>query len=82
MKIVKTKEMYRCGLFRVTEESAVEGKSGFRIDRSVVRHNGSAVMMAVDDKRRFLLVRQYRLPAAKKASPLAAQPGGSHAPAL
>jgi ADP-ribose pyrophosphatase len=31
----------------------------------VVRHNGSAVMMAVDDKQRILLVRQYRLPAAQ-----------------
>ena len=31
--------------------------------RSVVRHRGSAVMMAVDDRKRVLLVRQYRLPA-------------------
>jgi hypothetical protein len=29
-----------------------------------VRHAGSAVMMAVDEKKRILLVRQYRLPAA------------------
>jgi ADP-ribose pyrophosphatase len=29
----------------------------------VVRHIGSAVVMAVDDKKRILLVRQYRLPA-------------------
>src|SRR5262249_20769523 len=34
--------------------------------RSVVRHPGSAVMMAVDDKKRILLVRQYRLPAERK----------------
>lgn len=66
MKIVKSKEVYSCKLFRVTEESAVDPKSGFRIERCVVRHNGSAVMMAVDDKRRILLVRQFRLPAAKK----------------
>ncbi len=31
----------------------------------MVRHAGSAVMMAVDEKKRILLVRQYRLPAAK-----------------
>jgi ADP-ribose pyrophosphatase len=31
----------------------------------VVRHAGSAVMMAVDDRRRILLVRQYRLPAGR-----------------
>jgi len=28
-----------------------------------VHHRGSAVMMAVDDRKRVLLVRQYRLPA-------------------
>src|SRR5581483_9776788 len=47
----------------VTEEEAVDPKSNFKIQRSVVRHNGSAVMMAVDGKKRVLLVRQYRLPA-------------------
>ena len=31
----------------------------------MVRHIGSAVMMAVDEKKRVLLVRQYRLPAEK-----------------
>ena len=31
----------------------------------MVRHAGSAVMMAMDDKKRILLVRQYRLPAEK-----------------
>ena len=38
---------------------------GFRIQRSVVRHAGSAVMMAVDERGRILLVRQYRLPAGR-----------------
>ena len=53
-------------LFRsVTEDVAVDPKTKFQIKRSVVRHVGSAVMMAVDDKKRVLLVRQYRLPAAK-----------------
>jgi ADP-ribose pyrophosphatase len=37
--------------------------SGFEIRRAIVHHNGSAVMMAVDDRKRILLVRQYRLPA-------------------
>jgi ADP-ribose pyrophosphatase len=62
MKIISSKEVYRCKLFRVTENEAVDG-TGWRIKRSVVRHNGSAVMMAVDDKDRVMLVRQYRLPA-------------------
>ena len=67
MKIVSSKEVYACGLFRVTEDEATEpaknGKAGFRIRRSVVRHHGSAVMMPVDKRNRVLLVRQYRLPA-------------------
>ena len=64
MKIVSSREDYKCSLFRVTEDKAAD-KTGFEIKRSVVRHNGSAVMMAVDDKKRVLLVRQYRLPAEK-----------------
>jgi ADP-ribose pyrophosphatase len=63
MKITSSKQVYSCSLFRVTEDRAVDKKSGFKIKRSVVRHVGSAVMMAVDEKKRILLVRQYRLPA-------------------
>ena len=64
MKIVSTREVYKCALFRVTEEEAID-PSGFEIKRSIVRHMGSAVMMAVDEKSRILLVRQFRLPAAR-----------------
>jgi ADP-ribose pyrophosphatase len=63
MKITSSKQVYECKLFRVTEDRAVDPKSRFEIKRCVVRHMGSAVMMAVDDKKRILLVRQYRLPA-------------------
>jgi len=62
MKITQSKEVYRCGLFQVTEDEAVD-KTGWQIKRSIVRHHGSAVMMPVDDKNRVMLVRQYRLPA-------------------
>jgi ADP-ribose pyrophosphatase len=62
MKITSSKQVYDCGLFRVTEDVAVDPKTKFQIKRSVMRHIGSAVMMAVDDKKRVLLVRQYRLP--------------------
>jgi len=65
MKITSSHEVYKCGLFRVTEDRAVDAKTKFEIKRSVVRHIGSAVMMAVDEKKRVLLVRQYRLPAGK-----------------
>jgi ADP-ribose pyrophosphatase len=62
MKLISSKELYRCGLFWVTEDDAKD-PTGFEIKRSIVRHTGSAVMMAVDEKHRILLVRQYRLPA-------------------
>jgi len=62
MKLISSKEVYKCSLFSVTEDHATDGK-GYEIRRSIVRHNGSAVMMAVDAKKRILLVRQYRLPA-------------------
>ena len=63
MKLISSKEVYKCDLFSVTEDHATDGK-GYEIRRSIVRHAGSAVMMAVDAKKRILLVRQYRLPAA------------------
>jgi ADP-ribose pyrophosphatase len=66
MKITKSQEVYSNKLFRVTEDEAKDKKTGFEIKRAVVRHAGSAVMMAVDDKKRILLVRQYRLPAEKE----------------
>jgi ADP-ribose pyrophosphatase len=66
MKITSSREVYKCSLFSVTEDKATDRKTGFEIRRSVVRHAGSAVMMAVDDKKRVLLVRQYRLPAGKE----------------
>ena len=65
MKITASHEVYKCRLFRVTEDRAVDPKTGFKIGRSVVRHAGSAVMMAMDEKKRILLVRQYRLPAGR-----------------
>jgi len=64
MKIVSSKEVYRCKVFGITEDSAEDGK-GHKISRSVIRHPGSAVMVAADEKKRVLLVRQYRLPAGK-----------------
>jgi len=65
MKITSSREVYKCNVFRVTEDKAVDHKTGFAIRRSIVRHAGSAVMMAVDEKKRVLLVRQFRLPAEK-----------------
>jgi ADP-ribose pyrophosphatase len=64
IKLISSKEVYRCSLFWVTEDEARD--RDFEMKRSVVRHRGSAVMMAVDEKKRILLVEQYRLPAGKK----------------
>jgi ADP-ribose pyrophosphatase len=62
MQITSSVEKYRCSIFRVTEDEA-NNPSGFHIKRSIIRHPGSAVVMPVDDQRRVLLVRQFRLPA-------------------
>jgi ADP-ribose pyrophosphatase len=62
MKLISSQEVYSCSLFRVTEDEAVD-RTGWKMKRSIVRHLGSAVMMAVDDKNRVMLVRQYRMPA-------------------
>jgi ADP-ribose diphosphatase len=64
MKLVSSKEITRNRIFTVTEDHVVD-PGGFEIQRSIVHHRGSAVMMAVDDKKRILLVRQYRLAARK-----------------
>lgn len=64
MKLTSSKEVYRCKLFWITEDEAED--DGFHIKRSVVRHRGSAVMLAADEKDRVLLVQQFRLPAGKK----------------
>src|SRR5580704_16889104 len=62
MKLISSVQKYKNDLFSVSEEHVVD-PSGFKIRRAIVHHNGSAVMMAVDDRKRILLVRQYRLPA-------------------
>ncbi len=64
MKVISSIEKYKNSLFNVTEQVAV-GPDGFEIRRAIVGHNGSAVMMAVDERKRILLVRQFRLPAGK-----------------
>lgn len=62
MKLISSVEKYKNSLFTVTEDVAVD-PDGFEIKRGIVQHRGSAVMMAVDERKRILLVRQYRLPA-------------------
>jgi len=65
MKVTSSKELFKNKLFSVVDEVARDS-SGFEIHRSIVRHPGSAVMMAVDERNRILLVKQFRLPAEKE----------------
>ncbi len=64
MRIISSKEILKNKLFTVVDEVAHD-PSGFEIHRSIVRHPGSAVLMAVDADKRILLVKQFRLPAEK-----------------
>jgi len=65
MKINKRKEVYKSKIFTLVEEEATD-PSGFKIERVIIRHGGSAVMLVVDDRDRVLLVKQFRLPAEKE----------------
>jgi len=62
MKTLSSEELLRTSIFTVTMDHALD-PDGFEIKRAIVQHPGSAVVMPVDDRRRVLLVRQYRLPA-------------------
>jgi len=62
MRVISSKELLKTQLFTIVEEVAHD-PSGFEIKRSIVRHPGSAVMMAVGENERVLLVQQFRLPA-------------------
>ncbi|HEY7211071.1 MAG TPA: NUDIX hydrolase [Bryobacteraceae bacterium] len=62
MKIISAKEVFKNKLFTITDEVATD-PDGFEIHRNIVRHPGSAVMLALDDEKRILLVKQFRLPA-------------------
>ena len=64
MKLISSKEITKNGIFTVTWDHAVD-PDGFEIERAIVQHRGSAVMMPVDRRGRILLVRQYRLAARK-----------------
>ena len=62
MKLISSVLKCKNKLFSVTQDHVVD-PSGFEIHRAIVQHPGSAVMMAVDTRKRILLVRQYRVPA-------------------
>src|SRR5258706_12143631 len=75
MKLISSKQLIETPIFKVTFDHAVD-PDGFEIKRAIVQHEGSAVMMPVDEKGRGLLVRQYRLPARQYLWELPAGPRG------
>lgn len=62
MKTISSEELITTSQFRVTIDTALD-PDGFEIQRALVHHPGSAVVMPMDERNRILLVRQYRLPA-------------------
>ncbi|MBI3210770.1 MAG: NUDIX hydrolase [Candidatus Solibacter usitatus] len=63
MKGLKRKVLLETPIFRVSDNQLTD-PAGKKIRRLLVEHDGSAVVLPVDEKGRVFLVRQYRLPAA------------------
>ena len=64
MKIISSQKLLETPIFSVTQDHALD-PDGFEIKRAIIQHPGSAVVMPVDDEKRVLLVRQFRLPAGR-----------------
>ncbi len=64
MRALASRTLCRTKIFSVTEDHVVE-PGGIEVRRVVVRHGPSAVILAVDNRERVLLVRQFRLPAGR-----------------
>jgi ADP-ribose pyrophosphatase len=61
-RVISSREVYHGPLFTVTHDEVIE-PSGVRVRRDIVRHNGSVVILAVEESQaepRVLLERQYR----------------------
>ncbi len=58
-RIVSSRISYKGPVFHVTTDD-VEEPGGIRARRDVVRHSGSVVILAIDERGRILLERQYR----------------------
>ena len=58
-RVVKGRTVFAGPIFRVTSETVAE-PNGVTTRRDVVRHPGSIVVLAVDDRNRVLLEKQFR----------------------
>lgn len=66
-RVLSSKQAYRGPVFWITTDEVLE-PSGVRVRRDIVRHSGSVVVLAVDERsggRRVLLEKQYRHAAGK-----------------
>lgn len=64
VRILSSKRVLHARIFDVMEERAAG--DGFRLERRIVKHPGASVMLALDEKGRVLLIRQYRLAIRKR----------------
>jgi ADP-ribose pyrophosphatase len=61
-RVLSSNTVYQCGEFKVTSD-LVREPGGITVQRHLMHHNGSVVVLAIDDTRtipRVLLERQYR----------------------
>jgi ADP-ribose pyrophosphatase len=63
-EILSSKVVFECRLFKVRHDTIIE-PSGQQVEKDVIRHNGSAVILAVDNAKSkrdpwIVLERQYR----------------------
>jgi len=63
-EVLSSKVVFECKLFKVRHDTIVE-PSGQRVEKDVIRHNGSAVILAVDNSKSkrdpwIVMERQYR----------------------
>ena len=64
VRSLKSREIYRGRVIQLKVDSVIE-PGGVSVEREVVHHAGSVVILAHSDDGRVVLVRQYRYPARK-----------------
>lgn len=68
VKVLSSQVVHEAPVFSVTRDELVE-PSGVKVRRDIVRHPGSVVILALDEKKRMpsvLLIRQYRYAAGQE----------------
>lgn len=63
-RVVDSKTIYR-GRYLTFRIDTVERTDGSRAEREVVGHPGAVAILAIDERNRVLMVRQYRAPAGR-----------------